>query len=223
MGEYELLIATLALMFGASWASGINLYATVAVLGIGGATGHIALPEQLDVLTRPLVIGVACTMYCIEFLADKIPGLDSLWDALHTFIRIPAGAALAAGAVGDVSPALAIAAGLAGGSVTAATHGAKAGTRAIINTSPEPVSNWTASLAEDAAVFAGLWTALSQPWVFLVLLAAFSLLLCWLLPRIWRGVRAVGRRVRSWFVPGDRRHRDASAPRPVGGSETPPH
>jgi hypothetical protein len=199
MGEYQALIHTLALTMGVAWASGINLYAAVAVLGLAGNAGYVHLPDTLTIVEDPLVIIAACFMYCVEFFADKIPGVDSTWDALHTFIRIPAGAMLAAGAVGDVTPALAVAAGLVGGSVTAATHATKAGTRMLINTSPEPFSNWFASLAEDLAVFAGLWAALAHPVIFLILLILFLLALWWLLPTIWRGLKAVLRKIAALF------------------------
>lgn len=199
MGEYQALIHTLALTMGVAWASGINLYAAVAVLGLAGNAGYVHLPDTLTIVEDPLVIIAACFMYCVEFFADKIPGVDSTWDALHTFIRIPAGAMLAAGAVGDVTPALAVAAGLVGGSVTAATHATKAGTRMLINTSPEPFSNWFASLTEDLAVFAGLWAALAHPVIFLILLILFLLALCWLLPKIWRGLKAVLRKIAALF------------------------
>jgi len=199
MGEYHALIHTLALTMGVAWASGINLYAAVAVLGLAGNAGYVHLPDTLTIVEDPLVIIAACFMYCVEFFADKIPGVDSTWDALHTFIRIPAGAMLAAGAVGDVTPALAVAAGLVGGSVTAATHATKAGTRMLINTSPEPFSNWFASLSEDLAVFAGLWAALAHPVIFLILLILFLLALWWLLPIIWRGLKAVLRKIAALF------------------------
>jgi hypothetical protein len=200
MGEYQTLLQTLALTMGVAWASGINLYAAVAVLGIAGSTGYVQLPDTLSVVQDPLVIVAACFMYVVEFFADKVPGVDSSWDALHTFIRIPAGALLAAGAVGDVSPAAAVAAGLLGGSVTAATHATKAGTRLLINASPEPFSNFFASLGEDIAVFAGLWAALNHPVVFLLLLILFLLALCWLLPRIWRGLLLLARKIRAFFM-----------------------
>jgi hypothetical protein len=200
MGEYQTLLQTLALTMGVAWASGINLYAAVAVLGIAGSTGYVQLPDTLSVVQDPLVIVAACFMYVVEFFADKVPGVDSSWDALHTFIRIPAGALLAAGAVGDVSPAAAVAAGLLGGSVTAATHATKAGTRLLINASPEPFSNFFASLGEDIAVFAGLWAALNHPVVFLLLLILFLLALCWLLPRIWRGLLLLARKIRALFT-----------------------
>ncbi|MFW6094718.1 MAG: DUF4126 domain-containing protein [Pseudomonadota bacterium] len=199
MSEYEALIQTIALTMGVAWASGINLYAAVAVLGLGGTLGYVELPATLDVVESPLVILAAGFMYCVEFMADKTPGVDTGWDALHSFIRIPAGAALAAGAVGEVTPALHVAAGLVGGGVSAATHATKAGGRVMINTSPEPFSNWTASFMEDVAVFAGLWAALTHPVIFLTLFIAFMLLLCWLLPRLWRGARVVVRKLGRWL------------------------
>lgn len=209
MAEYQALIQTIALMMGVAWASGINLYAAVGMLGLGGALGYIELPPTLAVVQDPMVILAAAFMYCVEFMADKTPGVDTGWDALHTFIRIPAGAVLAAGAAGDVTPALAIAAGLVGGGVSAASHAAKAGSRVLINTSPEPFSNWAASFAEDAAVFAGLWVALTNPVVFLAIFCLFLVLLCWLLPKLWRGVRTVLRRIGIWLgLTSDREHRD---------------
>ncbi len=176
----------LALTLGVAWASGINLYAAVAMLGILGATGQMTLPAELSILADPVVIAAAAFMYCVEFFADKIPGVDTGWDALHTFVRIPAGAVLAAAAIGDMGPAAQLAAALLGGGLTAATHAAKAGTRVVINTSPEPVSNWSMSLAEDAAVFGGLWAALNHPMLFLGFLLLFVLALLWFLPKLWR-------------------------------------
>lgn len=199
MESYQALLATLALTMGASWASGINLYAAVLVLGIGGSTGNIDLPPGLEVLTDPMVIGAAGLMYFVEFFVDKTPGVDTAWDSLHTFIRIPAGAMLAAGSVGDVSPALEIAAGIMGGTLSAASHATKAGTRALINTSPEPFSNWTASITEDLLVLAGLWTALNHPVVFLCLLLVFIILAIWLLPKIWRLLKIIIQKIASWF------------------------
>ncbi len=195
MDSYTALVSTLAMTMGVGWASGINLYAALLMLGLGGATGNIALPADLQVLQNPLVIGAAGLMYAVEFFADKVPGLDTGWDGLHTFVRIPAGALLAAGSVGEVTPALEIAAGIMGGGLAATSHAAKAGTRVLINTSPEPVTNWTASVTEDVAVFAGLWTALNHPWVFLGLLVLFLLLMVWLLPKLWRGILLVLRKI----------------------------
>jgi hypothetical protein len=195
---------TIALSLGVAWASGINLYAAVFVLGYLGMTGNIDLPPDLMVLTDPLVLFAAGFMYCVEFFADKTPGVDTAWDSLHTFIRIPAGAMLAAGAVGDVSPAVAVAAALLGGSLAAGTHATKAGSRVLINTSPEPFSNWAASIAEDIAVVAGLWTALHYPLVFIALLALFIVLMIWLLPKLWRGIKRVFRWLAGRFGSGAR-------------------
>jgi hypothetical protein len=191
MEQLDQIIKTIALTMGVAWASGINLYAALVTLGVLGATGNITLPPDLVILTDPLVIGAAGLMFLVEFIADKMPGVDTGWDSIHTFIRIPAGALLAAGAVGDVTPALSIAAALVGGGLAATTHATKAGSRVMINTSPEPISNWTASLAEDFAVIAGLWTAVHYPWLFLILLLVFILLMIWLLPKIWQGIKKV--------------------------------
>ena len=182
-------IHTIALTMGVAWASGINLYAAVFMLGYLGMTGNIQLPPDLVVLSDPLVLAAAGLMYCVEFFADKTPGVDTGWDAIHTFIRIPAGAILAAGAIGDVSPAAQLAAGLIGGAMAAGSHFTKSGARVLINTSPEPFSNWTASIAEDIAVFAGLWAALHYPVVFLALLVVFIALMIWLWPKLWRALR----------------------------------
>jgi hypothetical protein len=195
MEGYETLLATLALTMGASWASGINLYAALLVLGLGGSTGNIDLPPDLQVLQDPLVIAAAGVMYFVEFFIDKTPGVDTGWDTIHTFIRIPAGAMLAAGAVGDVTPALEIAAGIMGGTMSATSHFTKAGSRALINTSPEPFSNWGASITEDILVLGGLWAALSHPLVFLCLLAVFMIFAIWLLPKIWALLRKVGAKI----------------------------
>lgn len=199
MDAYQELVTTLALVMGVGWASGINLYAAVAVLGIAGATGNIALPAELASLENPLVIGAACLMYVVEFFADKTPGVDTGWDTIHTFIRIPAGALLAAGAVGDVTPALQIAAGLVGGAMATGSHFTKASSRVLINTSPEPFSNWVASIGEDLLVFGGLWTMLNHPWVFVGAMIVFIVLVIWLLPKIWRLLRAVFSRIGRWL------------------------
>ncbi len=189
----------IALSMGTAWASGINLYAAVFMLGFLGSTGHIVLPAEMQVLSDPLVLAAAGLMYCVEFFADKTPGVDTGWDTIHTFIRIPAGAVLAAGTVADVGPAAEIAAFLVGGSLTAATHATKAGSRVLINTSPEPFSNWAASIGEDLAVIGGLWAALHHPWLFLVALTLMVLLMAWLLPRLWRGIKAVFKRLSRLF------------------------
>ena len=182
---------TIALTMGVAWASGINLYAAILMLGYMGTTGNIDLPPDLQVLSDPMVMVAAGLMYCIEFFADKIPGVDTGWDAISTFIRIPAGAILAAGAVGDVGTGAQLAAAIAGGTLATGSHVTKTGTRVLINTSPEPVTNWFASVGEDVAVIAGLWTALYHPALFIVLLVLFILLSIWLLPKIWRGIKRV--------------------------------
>ena len=181
--------ATISLAMGVAWASGINLYATVLMLGILANTGNIVLPADLQLVAAPMVMAAAVFMYLAEFFADKMPGIDTGWDAIHTFIRIPAGALLAVGAVGEVSAAAQLAAALIGGSISAGTHATKAGSRALINTSPEPFSNWAASVSEDILVIGGLWAALHYPVLFLLLLAAFLLAIIWLLPKLWQGVR----------------------------------
>lgn len=197
-------IDTLALMLGAAWASGINLYAAIMVLGWLGGSGQIDLPPDLAALGNPAVLLAAGTMYAVEFFADKIPGVDTGWDALHTFVRIPAGALMAAGAAQglDIGQGAELVGLLLGGGVAATSHATKAGSRVLINTSPEPFSNWGASVAEDLSVFAGLWAALNHPWLFLVLFALFVLVVIWLLPRLWRAIRRAAHAVRHWFGGG---------------------
>ncbi len=203
---------TIALTMGVAWASGINLYAALFMLGYLGATGNMDLPPDLQVLSNPLVMFASGFMYCVEFFADKTPGVDSAWDAVHTFIRIPAGALLAAGAVGDVNQAVQLAAAILGGTLAAGTHTLKAGTRVLINTSPEPFSNWTASIAEDVMVIGGLWVALHHPALFIALLALFIMMMIWLLPKLWRAIKRVGgflarlfrgRRAEDYIKPSD--------------------
>ncbi len=193
------IVDTIALTMGVAWASGINLYAALFMLGYLGSTGQIALPPDLLILTDPMVMAAAGLMYCVEFFADKTPGVDTGWDAIHSFIRIPAGAVLAAGAVGDVGPAVQLAAAIVGGGLAATSHLTKSGTRVLVNASPEPFSNWALSVGEDVAVIAGLWAALHHPVLFLGLLAVAMLIMVWLLPRLWRGVRALVRRVAGLF------------------------
>jgi hypothetical protein len=182
---------TIALTLGAAWASGINLYAAVVMLGYLGSTGQLDLPPELQILTNPVVMVTAGVMYCIEFFADKVPGIDNGWDLIQTFIRIPAGALLAAGAMGDAGFGSQLAAAATGGTLAMGSHLVKAGGRVLINTSPEPVTNWFTSIGEDVTVIAGLWTALHHPLLFLALLGVFILAMFWLLPRIWRAICGV--------------------------------
>jgi len=199
MEQLNHIAGIIALTMGVAWASGINLYAAIAMLGILGITENIVLPPGLQILANPPVIIAAVFMYFIEFAADKIPGVDTGWDGVHTFIRIPAGAILAAGAVGDVNPVISLTAAIMGGGMAAGAHITKAGTRVIINTSPEPVSNWTASITEDIAVIGGLWAALYHPWVFLGLLILFIIIMAWAIPRIWRGVKRIFEVIVNFF------------------------
>lgn len=189
----------LALSAALGWASGLRLYAVLFFTGLAGYTGWVALPQDLRPLEQPLVLGASALMLMVEFLADKIPGLDSLWDLPHTLIRIPAGAALAASVFGGDEASWSLVAALLGGGLAATSHLSKATTRAAINTSPEPFSNVGASLAEDALTPAALWLALGSPVLFLVLLA---LAVLGMLALIWfsgRYLRALFERLRgSW-------------------------
>jgi hypothetical protein len=172
-----------------AWGAGLRAYAVIFAVGLAGAMGWVELPGSLHVLEHPLVIGASGFMTLVEFGADKLPWLDSIWDAVHSFIRIPAGAALAAMAFGDSTNAVIVAAAILGGSLAAAMHTAKAGTRAALNLSPELFSNWAASLSEDALVPLGLWLAVAHPLVFCVFLAAMLIAAVVLLKLLWRGFR----------------------------------
>lgn len=182
-------LAELALAAALAWGAGLRAYGVIFAVGLAGAMGWIELPSHLEVLEHPIVLAASGFMTLVEFGADKMPWLDSIWDAAHTFIRIPAGAALAAMAFGDSSDAVMVAAAILGGSLAAAMHTAKAGARAAINLSPEPFSNWAASLSEDALVPLGLWLAVAHPLVFFVLLAACLVAAVFVARLLWRGVR----------------------------------
>ncbi|MFW5444577.1 MAG: DUF4126 domain-containing protein [Methylococcaceae bacterium] len=199
MDALDQISTTLSLTMGLAWASGINLYATLFTLGYLANTGNIDLPPDLQIIANPAVMGAAGLMYCVEFFADKIPGIDTGWDTIHTFIRIPAGAMLAAGAIGDVNPAMEITTAILGGGLAAATHATKAGSRVLINASPEPFTNWTASIGEDIAVIGGVWACLNHPIPFLIALIFFIALMIWLLPKIWTGVKKVFRFIINLF------------------------
>lgn len=199
MEALDQISTTLALTMGLAWASGINLYATLFMLGYLANTGNLNLPPDLQIVANPMVMGAAGVMYFIEFFADKMPGVDTGWDTLHTFIRIPAGAMLAAGTVGDLNPAVELAAAILGGGLAAGTHATKAGTRVLINTSPEPFSNWFASVGEDVAVIGGVWACINHPVLFLAALILFVLLMVWLLPRLWVGMKKIFRFIIKLF------------------------
>ena len=181
----------LALAAGLGWAAGLRLYTVMFGVGAAGYSGLVVLPPGLHLLQHPLVFGAAGVMLFVEFFADKIPWLDSAWDTLHTFIRIPAGAALAAMVFGGQGIEWQTAMALLGGTLAAGTHFTKAGARAMINTSPEPFSNIAASTGEDLAVVTGLWLMFAHPWIMLGLLTLLVALMLWLLPRLWRGIASV--------------------------------
>ncbi|HEX8355051.1 MAG TPA: DUF4126 domain-containing protein [Pyrinomonadaceae bacterium] len=193
------LIQILGLALGSAWTSGINLYATVAVLGLLQHYGLARLPGSLQVLDNWFIIGVALALYAVEFFADKVPYVDTVWDAVHTFIRVPAGAALAAAATSDVSPAVQVVALLLGGGLALSTHGTKATARAAANVSPEPVSNWVLSLVEDVIAVGAVVLAVLHPVVILVVIAAFLLVLAWILPRVLRRIRRMTAAARDFF------------------------
>jgi hypothetical protein len=182
-------VAPIAMAAGLGWASGLRLYAVLFFIGVLGYFSLIPLPADLLVLSHPAVMLTTGALFAFEFSADKIPGFDSIWDSFQTFVRIPGGALLAAAAVGDHSGAYALAAGLLGGTFAAGAHLTKAGSRVLINTSPEPFSNWAASLAEDTLAAGMVWFAFAHPVALVFILAVILLLTIWLLPRLWRGVR----------------------------------
>jgi hypothetical protein len=193
MDDLHSLAATIALVAGLAWASGLRLYLTLFAIGLLSHFQLVVLPPALEVLGHPWVLTASGIMVIVEFLADKLPGFDSVWDGVHTFIRIPAGAILAGAAVGYADPVLVAVAAILGGAIASGAHLAKAGTRALINTSPEPFSNWTASLSEDALLVGGLWLMFMHPLLFLVALLVFTALVIWLVPKLFRAVRELFR------------------------------
>ena len=195
-------VSIIAATMGVAWASGINLYAAIFMLGWMSSTGSIELPPDLEVLSNPMVMVAAGGMYVVEFFADKIPGVDTGWDVIHSFIRIPAGAMLAAGAISPLGAEAELAGLLMGGTLAAGSHLTKAGSRVLINTSPEPFSNWTASVGEDVAVIGGLWAALNYPISFIIALVLVIALMIWLLPKIWKGIKTLCRKIAGLFGGG---------------------
>jgi hypothetical protein len=193
MYDLHSLAATIALVAGLAWASGLRLYLTLFAIGLLSHFQLVVLPPTLEVLGHPWVLTASGIMVIVEFLADKSPGFDSIWDGVHTFIRIPAGAILAGAAVGYADPVLVAVAAILGGAIASGAHLAKAGTRALINTSPEPFSNWTASLGEDAMLVGGLWLMFMHPLLFLAALLVFIALVIWLVPKLFRAVRELFR------------------------------
>lgn len=193
------LIQILGLALGAAWTSGINLYATVAVLGLLQHYKLAHLPGSLHVLDNWIIIGMALALYLIEFFADKIPYLDTVWDAIHTFIRVPAGAVIAAAATSDVNPAVQVVALLLGGGLALSTHGTKATIRASANVSPEPVSNWILSIVEDVIAVAAVVLAVLHPLGILLVILIFLLIFAWILPKVVRRIRRMFAALRAFF------------------------
>ncbi|HYO62241.1 MAG TPA: DUF4126 domain-containing protein [Pyrinomonadaceae bacterium] len=205
------LIETLGLALGAAWTSGINLYATVAVLGLLQRYELVGrLPGGLDALDNWWVIGVALALYCVEFVADKVPYVDSVWDVVHTFVRVPAGAVLALAATADLDPTVRVVAVLLGGGLALSTHGTKATVRAAANVSPEPVTNWSLSLVEDAFAIGAVALAALHPVVILAVILIFLIVLAWVLPKVLRRVRRMFASARDFLF---RRRTGPAAPR----------
>src|SRR5918998_2573482 len=194
------LIQILGLAAGSAWTSGINLYATVAVLGLLEHYKLAKLPGELQVLDNWYIIGVAVGLYVVEFFADKIPYVDTVWDAVHTFIRVPAGAVLAWAAMTEMSPTVQVLALLLGGTVALSSHGTKATARAAANLSPEPVSNWILSFVEDILAVGGVVLSIVAPLVALILVAAFLVLFVWLMPKVLRRIRRMIAAARDFFT-----------------------
>jgi hypothetical protein len=190
-------IPNLALAGGLAWASGIRLYATLFLAGLLGRLGYVDLPPGLAVLSHNWVLIVSGVLMAGEFLADKIPVFDSVWDSIQTFIRIPVGTLLAWGVFKNSGMDQQLIAALLGGAVVTGTHLAKSGGRALINTSPEPFTNWGASAGEDISLLGIFYLMIAHPLVLLLLLGLFLLLLCWMLPKIIRGLRVLVLRLRG--------------------------
>ena len=200
IGGVPLDTAQLIALAGAlGWASGVRLYLVVLLTGLAGYLGWVNLPQGLHLLANPVVLGASGFMVFVEFFADKIPGLDSLWDVVHSVIRIPAGAALAASVFSADSGAMSLVAALLGGTLAATSFAAKATSRAAINTSPEPFTNIGASLIEDSLVPMGLWLSVAHPFVFIGLLALVLVLSIWLVRLCWRFLRQLFLRVARIF------------------------
>jgi hypothetical protein len=196
------LITTLAVAMGSAWVSGINLYACVATLGLLSRFAHLQLPGELQVLTSWWIIGIAAGLYIVEFVADKVPLVDSTWDVIHTFIRVPAGAVLAAASFGDFDRSVQVIAFLLGGGLALSSHGTKAATRAVLNTSPEPVSNSVASVLEDILAIGSTALTLFAPVLVFVIIGAGLVFTYFVFNRIVTFFKSVARSIRGWFAPG---------------------
>ena len=193
-------LATLSLALGSAWTSGINLYATVSVLGLLQKFGLTKLPGGLDVLDNWWIIGVAAALYLIEFVADKVPYIDSVWDVVHTFVRVPAGAIVAYAATNNMDASVGVIATLFGGGLAFSSHGTKAALRVGANLSPEPVSNWVLSIVEDIIAFAGTILAVFAPFLIAVVLVVFGVFFVWFAPKVFRAVRKLFNGIRALFA-----------------------
>lgn len=193
-------LQAIALYVGVAWASGLNLYATILILAFLEMTGQLELPPSLSLLSNSWILALAAALYAIEFVADKIPWVDSAWDAIHTFIRIPAGALLALGSIASVDPVTQTLAVLLGGTISAGTHGVKMTTRLVINTMPEPVTNWLASLSEDALVVSGLILMAHYPAIFLLTLFGLVAVVLYFLLRLFKAARLATAQARARYA-----------------------
>ena len=191
--------ATLSLALGSAWTSGINLYATVTVLGLLQKFGFAKLPGGLDVLDNWWIIGVAGGLYAVEFFADKVPYVDSVWDVIHTFIRVPAGLIVAYAATTDLDPSISIPAALVGGGLALSSHGTKAAVRVGANLSPEPVSNWILSLAEDVIAFIGTILAVFAPVLIAIVIGVFLIAFFWFMPKVLRALKRLFSAIAALF------------------------
>jgi len=192
--------STLSLALGTAWTSGINLYATVSMLGLLQKFGATKLPGGLEVLDNWWIIGVAGFLYLTEFFADKIPYVDSVWDVVHTFIRVPAGAIVAYAATNEMDASVGVIATLLGGGLAFSSHGTKAALRAGANLSPEPVSNWVLSIVEDIIAFVGSILAVFAPVLIAIVLLIFAIFFVWFAPKVFRAVRKLFNGIRAIFA-----------------------
>jgi hypothetical protein len=192
--------STLSLALGTAWTSGINLYATVTVLGVLQKFGATKLPLGLTVLDNWWIIGIAGFLFAVEFFADKIPYVDSVWDVIHTFIRIPAGAIMAYAATNELDPTVSTVATLLGGGLALSSHGTKSALRATANLSPEPFSNWILSLVEDAIAIVGSLLAVFLPALIAIVLVIFVIIFGWFAPKIFRAMRRLYNAIKSLFA-----------------------
>ncbi len=192
--------ATLSLALGSAWTSGINLYATVTVLGLLQKFGATSLPGGLDVLDNWWIISIGGGLYAVEFFADKIPYVDSVWDVIHTFIRIPAGALVAYSATTSMDPTVTTIATLFGGGLALSSHGTKSALRATANLSPEPISNWALSFLEDGIAIIGSLLAVFAPFIIAGVLIVFAIVFIWFFPKVFRAMRRLANAIRSLFA-----------------------